>query len=316
VWLHPCGSPTNIMGMDGRTPRRGGSDAPVALAPEQHRGFSWSACSGVLTNALRASITDRMSVAASGCAFWTTVALFPAISILIFVYGLVFNRSQVEGQLHVMAELLPPPAYELISDRVHELVLQPTTSPSLGLLVSTLIAFWSAASGTKSVISSLNVVFNVPEQRSFLRFQLIALLLTFCAVLGAVLAIAVLVALPAGIADIGIQKHAAGLFHIASFTVLVGFVGGSIALLYRFGPSRTPPPNQRIAAGAVFATVLWVGASVLLSYYISNISTFGVTYGSLGAVVGVMLWFWVSAYAVLLGAEVNAGLERTPDCAF
>jgi len=227
----------------------------------------------------------------------------------------VFNPSQVEAQLQVIGELLPPPAFALIADRVHQLVLQPTSSLSLGLLVSTLAAFWSAASGTKSVISSLNVVFNVPEQRSFLQFQLIALFMTFCAVLGAVLAIAVLVALPAGIADIGVQKHAAVLFHIASFAVLVGFVGGSIALLYRFGPSRTPPPNQRIAAGSVLATVLWLAASGLLSYYISNISTFGVTYGSLGAVVGVMLWFWVSAYAVLLGAEVNAGLERTPDCA-
>jgi membrane protein len=301
--------------MDVRTPSQGRGDAPVALASDARRALSWSACRGVLAAALRASITDRMSVAASGCAFWATVALFPAISILILVYGLVFNPSQVEAQLQVIGELLPPPAFALIADRVHQLVLQPTSSLSLGLLVSTLAAFWSAASGTKSVISSLNVVFNVPEQRSFLQFQLIALFMTFCAVLGAVLAIAVLVALPAGIADIGVQKHAAVLFHIASFAVLVGFVGGSIALLYRFGPSRTPPPNQRIAAGSVLATVLWLAASGLLSYYISNISTFGVTYGSLGAVVGVMLWFWVSAYAVLLGAEVNAGLERTPDCA-
>ena len=92
--------------------------------------------------------------------------------------------------------------------------------------------------------------------------------------------------------------------------MLIGFFFVAIALLYRFGPSRTPPPRPRIKPGAALATVLWLIASELLSFYVSRIGTFGATYGSLGAAVGVMLWFYISAYAVLLGAELNARLEE------
>ena len=130
----------------------------------------------------------------------------------------------------------------------------------------------------------------------------------------AILAIAVLVFLPTVISFIGLSAYTAGLVNAFSMALLVVLVFGTIALLYRYGPSRGRLPGRRIFPGAVLATLLWLIASAGLSFYVSHIAQLGVTYGPLGAVVAIMLWFYLSAYAVLLGAEVNAQLEQSDDC--
>jgi membrane protein len=239
------------------------------------------------------------------------MALFPAISVLISVYGLVFDVQSVEQQLLLLRDLLPPPAFALIDDRVRELVSQPSGTLSTSLAISLIIGFWSAAAGTKSVLSALNVAYDTVERRGILGFQITALAMTMCAVFAAVLAIAVLVFLPTVISFLGLSAHGAALIDGLSMILLVVLVGGTIALLYRFGPSREPRPDRRIFAGAIVATVLWLVASTGLSFYVSHIARFGVTYGPLGAVVAIMLWFYLSAYAVLLGAEVNSELEHS-----
>ena len=160
------------------------------------------------------------------------------------------------------------------------------------------------------MLSALNVAYDTMERRGILGFQLIALAMTLCAVAAAVLAIAVLVFLPTVIWFIGLSDYSASLINMLSMALLVVLVGGSIALLYRYGPSRGPPPGRRIFPGAILATLLWLIASAGLSFYVAHIAQFGVTYGPLGAVVAIMLWFYMSAYAVLLGAEVNAQLEH------
>jgi membrane protein len=250
-----------------------------------------------------------MSLAAAGCAFYATLALFPAISMLVSVYGLVFDPVSVEPQLQVLAGLLPPPAFALIDDRVHQLVNQSGGNLSIGLLIGFLLAFWSSATGTKSILSAINVAYDVTEGRPFLRFQAIGLGMTLVAVVCVVLGIAVLLGLPFVLAAVGLSRDSAGLIHIVSLLMLVSFFTVAIGLLYRFGPSRLTPPHPRILPGSALATLLWLIASESLSFYVSHIGSFGATYGSLGAVVGVMLWFYVSAYAVLLGAELNARLE-------
>lgn len=291
------------------TPERSG---PSRTAPAPPGGWSWRACRPVIVGTLSESITDKISLAAAGCAYYATLALFPAITMLISVYGLVFDVQSVQQQAQLLQDVLPPPAFVLIEQRVQALVSQPSGTLSIGLIVSSFLTFWSSATGTKSVLSALNVAYDAAEGRSILMFQLVAFAMTLCAILAAVLAIAVLVFLPAVIAFVGLSSHQIGLFNALGMALVIALVGLSIAFLYRFGPSRRRPPNQHIFPGAVLATVLWLIASELLSFYVTNIASFGVTYGPIGAVVGIMLWFWVSAYAVLLGAELNAQLEQRP----
>jgi membrane protein len=261
-------------------------------------------------NTLLASTTDRVSLAAAGCAFYATLALFPAISMLISTIGLVLDPATAEQQLTALSSLLPPPAFSLIADRVHQLVSQSGGSLSLHLLVSFLLTFWSSSTGSKSVLSAVNVAYDVTEQRPFLQFQLIGLAMTLVAVLCVILAIGVLLLLPPAIDFLGLAQHGGSLIHAIGLAMLLGFFFVAVALLYRFGPSRPPPRRPRIKLGAALATVLWLIASEGLSFYVSRMSSFGATYGSLGAIVGVMMWFYLSAYAVLLGAELNASLEE------
>jgi len=271
---------------------------------------AWRHWRASVVGAVRDSITDRMSLAAAGCAFYATLALFPAISLLISVYGLVFNPQEIEQQLLVLQHIVPAPAFQLINDRVGQLVTARPASLSVGLAVSFIITFWSAATGTRSALSALNVAHNLREQRSYLKFQLVGLTMTMAVTLVTALAVALLVFIPALLSFLGLSHYSGGLLHAAAILLLIGLFGASLAVFYRLGPARRPPPAEPTLPGVVLATVLWLIASLLLSWYVGHIRNFGVTYGPLGAVVGVMLWFYVSAYAALLGAELNVGLGK------
>jgi membrane protein len=290
-----------------------GPDTPAAEALGRRARsplhIPWRGWRRVLVRTYREVISDRVSLVAAGCAFWATLALFPAISMLVSVYGLVFDPVTVEPQLQTIRDLLPPAAFSLIADRVHTLVSKGHGTLSLNLVISTAIALWSASTSTKSMISALNLAYGEQEQRSFLRFQAVGLFMTLCGIIGAVLALLILVGMPALISLVGLSDYASGLVRAGSVAVLVLFVLLSIALLYRFGPCRRAADWDWVSPGSMVATLLWLAASAVLSIYVGRIATYDATYGPLAAVVGMMMWFWVSAYAVLLGAELNAELE-------
>ena len=256
-----------------------------------------------------ASTSDNVSLAAAGCAFYATLSLFPAISMLISVYGLLFDPGSVVPQLAVLRNLLPIPAYTLIEDRMLQLVAQPRGHLTVGLGIAFLVSVWSSASASKAVLSAMNVAYDTTERRPFLLFQLIGLAVTLSAVVCVVLAIATLLVLPRLIQFSGLSAFSAALIQSAGFGLVVGFFALGLGLLYARGPSRKPPPRAWVLPGTALATLLWLLSSYVLSLYVAKLANFDATYGSIGAVVGIMLWFYVSAYAALLGAELNAQLE-------
>lgn len=247
----------------------------------------------------------QTSLVAAGCAFYGTLALFPALSMIVSIYGLVFNPRSAEAQLALMKDLLPAEAWHLIAGQIDHLVHQHQGTLGLSLAAGLLATFWSASAGTKAMLSALNLAEGARETRSLLRFQATGLALTLGTMLAAVIAVALLVALPAAVAFVGLSRHATLLIHIASFAVLVGFVGTLIATLYRVGPVRAPP---RILPGVAAGTLLWLGASWLFADLTESVFRLGATYGPLATAAAMMLWFWVSAYATLFGAELNAVL--------
>ena len=295
---------------------------------------------GVVQATLRASVSDRVALAAAGCAFFATLALFPAMSMLISIYGLVFNPRGVEVQVLWLHDLLPPAAYWLIADRLHHLVSQPPMRLGVGLGVSIVLTFWTAAVGVRSMLSALTIAYGGQERRGFLRFQLVSLTMTLVAILGGVMAIAILVGMPALFRFVTPWVWRMRVVHLASVLVLLGCAGLALGLLYRFGPARPHlarphlphphlphphvahphvahphvahphPARHWITPGSLLALALWLLASGLLSFYIDHIAMFGLTYGPLGAVAAIMLWFFVTTYAALLGAELNAQLDR------
>ena len=292
------------------------ADRELGRGAKQPTHIPWAGWKKVLKRTFSEMISDRIGLAAAGCAFYATLALFPAISTMVSVYGLAFDPNTVEPQLRVLRNLLPRPAFQLISERVHTLVAQPRGTLTISLIIGTLITLWSASAGTKSMIAALNIAYEEAETRSFVRFQATALSMTLCAILGAALAVALLVFLPAVLEFIpthfGFEAVEAGtqtLLRLGSPLVMLLFVGTAFSLLYRFGPSRRVAGWHWITPGSTVATLLWLLASIGFSYYVGHVASYDATYGPLGAVVGIMMWFFVTAYVVLLGAELNAELE-------
>ena len=284
-----------------------------ATTPAQ---IPWAGWKRVLIRSGQGVISDRVSLAAAGCAFYAVLAMFPAITMMVALYGLLFDPHAVESQLAMLRHILPATTLSLIGDRVHALVTKPHGTLTFSFLVSLLITLWSSSAGTKSVLSALNIAYDEIETRTFLRYQVTALAMTMCAILGAALAVALLVALPPILTyvpqQLGLQELADRLqvwIRLGSFVMLLVFVVAALSLLYRFGPDRRPARWHWVSPGSLLATGLWLLTSLGFSYYVGHIASYDATYGPLGAIVGMMMWFYVTAFVVLAGAELNAELE-------
>ena len=263
----------------------------------------------VLRRVVREATSDEVGMAAASCGFYAMLALFPAISVSISLYGLVADPAAIENQLAGLRDVLPASTYQMIAGRVHDLATAGPTKLSWGLAVSLPVALWSAMNGTKAIIRALNVAYEERERRSFLRFNLVALLFTLGGILGVVLALTVIVLVPAALSFSWLGPLASIAVRVCSFGLLLGSVVLGVALLYRFGPSRANAKWRWITPGSLVAAGLWLAASLAFSFYVSNFGSYDAAYGTLGGVVVALLWFWISAYAVILGAELNAELE-------
>jgi membrane protein len=260
-----------------------------------------------LITAGRATASQRVSLVAAGCAFYATLALFPTITMLISLYGLAYNPDTVQPQLHYLRTFMPPAAFSLISDRIQSVVAQPARGLGISFIVSLLISFWSSSTGTKSILNALSLAYQEPEGRGIIRFQLISLGMTLVAIIGAALAIGVLVFIPIAVAFLGLSGDATFLAGLLGTVAMIGFVVGALGLLYRFGPAG----SGRIfyAPGATLATVMWLLGSWAFGLYVGHFAAYSATYGPLSTLIGLMMWFYLTAYVVLFGAEVNAALD-------
>jgi membrane protein len=255
-----------------------------------------------------ATASQRVSLVAAGCAFYATLALFPTITMLISLYGLVYNPDTVQPQLHYLRSFMPPAAFWLISDRIHSVVETPARGLGISFVISLLISLWSSSTGTKSVLNALTLAYDEVDTRGVIEFQLIALGMTLIAVIGAAMAIGILVFIPIAVTFLGLSAHAKILVALLSFGAMIAFVLIALGLLYRFGPAGSG--RTFYAPGAGIATAVWLLASWVFGLYVGNFAAYSATYGPLATLIGLMMWFYITAYAVLFGAEVNAALDR------
>ncbi|QCO55312.1 YihY/virulence factor BrkB family protein [Pseudorhodobacter turbinis] len=252
----------------------------------------------------------QIGLIAAGIGFFGFLAIFPALAAVITIWGFAANPVVVQTQLALAEGYLPPEAYDLLSGQVGRILA--TNSRSLGIttLLSTVFALWSARAGVSALITGLNTIYRLPG-RSGLRHVLRAFVLTLVLV-GLVLAgmtLAVVVPVVLGFFDLGKATEIA--LSTANFLVGMLFVMVSIALAYRLGPNRaqgtTRPPFFTV--GLFLAIGLWVTVSRGLVFYLTDFANYNQVYGSIGAVVALLMWFYLSAFAVLLGAAINAELE-------
>lgn len=253
---------------------------------------------------------DYIGLVAAGVAFYSLLAIFPALAALISIYGLVADPVDIERQMNAVMGIIPEEAAGILQQQLQSLASQPDAGLSIGVAVGILLALWSTASGIKALIQGLNIAYDEEERRGFFKLNGIALLLTLGGVLFAILALSLIAVLPAVINLLNLSGPLATAASLLSWPLLLVMVIAGLAVIYRYGPSRNEPRWRWVSWGAGVATGLWLVGSILFSVYVANFGNYGKTYGSVGAIVILMMWFYLSAYAVLLGAELNAEIEH------
>ena len=264
----------------------------------------WGALMGVMN-----TMDERnLGLIAAGTGFFAMLALFPGIAALIAVWGLVADPAMVQAQLVLVERLLPPAAYDIFDDQLTRLVLAGPGTLGWATVISTSLSLWWARSGVASLIRGLNAVYR-EEHRGPLRRILSSIAVTLALVGMLLVALVAIIVVPVVMAVLPLGPVTEWLVEISrwSVTALTLLVG--LGIVYRYGPNRKAAKVPWLSPGALVALVIWAAASWAFSLYLSNFGRYNEVYGSLGAVVALLMWLYLSAYVTLLGATLNAELE-------
>jgi membrane protein len=289
----------------------------LARAAERGRGrnarvptdIPWPGWKDILWRVYDGISRHRILAVAGSVVFYSLLAIVPAITAFVSFYGLFFSFGTINDHLSIVAGVVPPSAYDIIQDQITRIVSKSDGKLSLAFALSVVIAIWSANAGMKALFDGLNIVYDEEEKRGFVKLNLESLAFTAAAIVTLLLAITVVVVFPLILAFVGWRLNGTVLT-LTRWPALFIVVMIGLSLIYRFGPSRREAKWRWLSVGSVFATFTWLAASLLFSWYLSNFANYNATYGSLGAVIGLMTWMWLSAIVVLLGAELNAEIEH------
>ena len=205
---------------------------------------------------------------------------------------------------------MPDEAFGLLQTEVMRIASKSTGALGITSLVALVVAVWSANSGTKSIFDALNIVYEESEKRSFIRLNLISLAFTLGSVVFLLVAAALVIGVPLVLGQWGFLDTGTIVLSLLRWPLLFVLLAGAVSVLYRYGPSRHDAKWRWITPGSVFATLIWLIASLLFSFYLSNFADYTATYGSLGAVIGFAMWLWITFIAIFLGAELDAEIEH------
>lgn len=268
-----------------------------------------------LKRAWAAAGRDNIPILAAGVAYYAFLAIVPLLGAIMLSYGLFTDPAMVASHIAGLAEELPQAAAELIGGQLESMVETSGTAKGFGLLLALAIALFVARNGAGALVTAISLAFNDREQRGLLQANALALAITLGAIvaMGVVIAVlAITASLTAMLPDLsGAGKFAGKLMAYALLSVM-GALGA--AWLYRQVPTSSSPHFRQVLPGAIFASLGLVVLTLGFGFYVSNFGSYNATYGSLGAVVVLLTWLWLSAYAILFGAEIAAVCVQDEDC--
>lgn len=277
-------------------------------SPSQIRFKGWKT---ILLRVKDAIGEDNVPIVSAGVAFYSFLAIFPALTALISIYGLAFNPQQVQDQLMQLASLMPDEALEILQLQLEKLVTTSGGTLGWGVAIGILFSLWSAKQGIASMFTGLDIAYGVKKPRGFLMQNAISLLFTFGAILLVILSMSLIVAFPAAVGYLGLPPGIETLISWLRWVLLAGIVISFLSLIYKYAPARRSVPGFKwVRTGAVVATLLWLIASWGFSFYVSNFGNYGEMYGAISAVVVLMLWLFLTSFIVLLGAELNSEIVK------
>lgn len=253
---------------------------------------------------------DRLLAVAAGAVFYMLLALFPALTALVSLYGLFANPALINEHLSLLAGVMPDAALTIIREQVTRLAATSSNALSLGFLFGLGLALWSANAGMKAIIDALNVVYDEREKRGFIRLTLVSFAFTLGGLVFVIVALGAVVVAPLVLAWLGLESRGVQIISLLRWPALLLITLLWLAALYRFAPSRTHARWEWLSVGSLLAAVAWISGSALFSWYLSNFANYDATYGSLGAAIGLMMWLWLSVIVILVGGELNAEIEH------
>ena len=251
---------------------------------------------------------DQVPLLAAGVAFFGFLSLFPAVVAAVLAYGLVADPAQLRDQAKELTAAMPASGRELLLQQLDALASAPRQGLGIGVAIAVVAALWAASGGAGYLLTAVNLAYDEDETRGFVRRKSLALGMTLGAIVFVLAAIGLFTAGTAIGNDVATPVRI--LLQVARLLLAVGLITVALAVTYRLGPDRDAPRIRWVTTGAVVATVIWLIASIGFSIYVETFANYAKTYGSLAAVVVLMLWLWLTAYAVLLGAEINAETEQ------
>jgi membrane protein len=264
----------------------------------------------ILWRAYEKANAHRLKYISGGVAFFVLLAIFPALAALVSAYGIFFNPTTINNSLALMKGAVPAEVVNQLTRQAERIAENGRGALSAGVIIGILLSLWSAMNGVKAIMDALNVVYEQTETRGFIRFNIVALLITLAGFAAFLLAVASVVVLPIVLSFLGLGREVAALTEILRWPALLFMLLVGLAVLYRYGPDRRMARLQWLSAGGVGAALAWIIGSYLFSWYLSDFANYNPTYGSLGAGAGLTMWLWISAILVLLGAELNAAIEH------
>jgi membrane protein len=252
---------------------------------------------------------DNLGMLAAGVAFYGFLSVFPAIAGALMIWGLTSGSWAVGNHLGTLRGLAPGPATDLFTDQLARVAAQDNKGLTLGAIVTIVFALWSASRGITALMGAMNMAYHETEKRGFFRVNGLALGFALAGILFVSLSLAAIAAVPPILKSLFLGAIAEASIHLVRWLFLIALFMLASALVYRFGPSREKARWAWILPGAGAAALVWLIASLVFSLYIANFNAYSATFGPLGAVAALLMWFWLSAYAICMGAELNSQLE-------
>jgi membrane protein len=279
------------------------ADKPTNIPAKGWKDIAWRFYDGIQN--------DRVLLVSAGVTFYGLLALFPAMAAIVSLYGLFADAGTVNEHLRLISGFLPEGALDVMGDQVKRIAAQSQGTLSIAFFGTLALSLWGANAGTKAIFDALNIIYKEQEKRGFIWLTLTTLLFTLGGIVLVIAAMAGIVAAPVVLKLLGIPSQSVtGWLTVLRWPLLYVVILFALACLYRYAPSRTKPQWRWVTWGSAIAGAVWILGSLLLSWYVANFGTYNATYGSLGAVIGFMIWMWLSTIIVLGGAEINAEMEH------
>ena len=254
--------------------------------------------------------SDHVTLVAAGLAMCALLAVFPGLAAAVAIYGIFASPAQVVEHMQSFSGILPPGTWDLFKTQLQIVSGETQGSLTFAALVGLGIALWSARAGMAALMTATNIAYAETEKRSFVRQTLVALAFTVAAIVGFLLVLGLGIVLPLVLKVLGTSSWVQAVAGTLRWLVLWAVAVSSFAVLYRYAPSRERAQWRWVTWGSAIAATLWIIMSGLFAWYVGSFASYGKTYGALGGVIALLMWFYLSSLTIVIGAEINSEMER------